>query len=55
MSKEVEVKTKLKKKKSIKALGIAKNCKSSCCDKYMKSEKKRCSKCPMFDLIKKIA
>ena len=31
------------------------NCKSSCCEKYMKSESKRCSRCPMYDLIKKIA
>tara|TARA_R110000868_G_scaffold382665_1_gene649297 strand:+ start:86 stop:259 length:174 start_codon:yes stop_codon:yes gene_type:complete len=26
-----------------------------CCKKFKKSEKKRCDKCPCFDLIKKIA
>tara|TARA_R110001583_G_C5589207_1_gene403612 strand:- start:993 stop:1166 length:174 start_codon:yes stop_codon:yes gene_type:complete len=26
-----------------------------CCEKYKKSEKKRCDKCPCFDLIKKMA
>ncbi len=54
MSKEVTIKKK-DKKKIIKSLGISDNCKTSCCDKYMKSEKKRCSRCPMYDLIKKIA
>ena len=44
-----------KKKKIIKTLGISDNCKSNCCDKYTKSEKKRCARCPMYDLIKKIA
>jgi len=29
--------------------------KDECCDKFMKSEKKRCEKCPCFDLILKIA
>ena len=29
--------------------------KEECCDKYMKSEKKRCKKCPCFDLIKIVA
>jgi len=43
------------KKKLIKKLNISDNCKSSCCEKYMKSESKRCSRCPMYDLIKKIA
>lgn len=43
------------KKKIIKSLGIADNCKTNCCDKYTKSEKKRCARCPMYDLIKKIA
>jgi len=31
------------------------NCKSTCCEKFKKSEKKRCSRCPMFDLLKKTA
>jgi hypothetical protein len=66
--KEKEKKDKKKKKekkeilKKIKALEscksscqLAGNCKSSCCEKYMKSEKKRCSRCPMFDLLKKTA
>lgn len=55
MSKEEKHKDKKQKKKDlIKKLKISDNCKSSCCEKYMKSEKKRCKKCPMFDLIKKI-
>jgi altronate dehydratase len=33
---------------------LAENCKSECCEKYKKSEKKRCKSCPMFDLLKKI-
>lgn len=32
---------------------LASKCKSSCCEKYKKSEKKRCGRCPMFDLIQK--
>jgi hypothetical protein len=31
------------------------NCKSTCCEKFKKSEKNRCSRCPMFDLLKKTA
>ncbi|MGK0253326.1 MAG: hypothetical protein ACI9OE_000794 [Mariniflexile sp.] len=27
--------------------------KDECCKKFKKSEKKRCEKCPCFDLIKK--
>jgi hypothetical protein len=48
-------KKKDKKKEILKKIKIkvAENCKSSCCEKYKKSEKKRCSRCPMFDLIKK--
>jgi hypothetical protein len=46
-------KKKDKKKEILKKLKVAENCKSSCCEKYKKSEKKRCSRCPMFDLIKK--
>lgn len=33
----------------------AEKCKSSCCDKYKKGEKKRCANCPMFDLKKKLS
>lgn len=29
--------------------------KKKCCDKYKKAEKKRCKKCPCFDLIQKVA
>jgi len=29
--------------------------KPECCKKYKKSEKKRCKKCPCFDLMKKVA
>jgi hypothetical protein len=36
----------------IDALGKVKK---KCCKKYKKSEKKRCKKCPCFDLIKKVA
>ncbi|BFM42833.1 hypothetical protein CFS9_14740 [Flavobacterium sp. CFS9] len=53
-------KKKDKKKKKNKAAILEnikrlENCKSSCCEKYKKSEKKRCSRCPMFDLFKKTA
>lgn len=54
MPKDLSLKKK-NKKKIIKSLGIADNCKTNCCDKYTKSEKKRCARCPMYDLIKKIA
>ncbi len=46
-----------KKKKKIDTLDKIKNaekCKSRCCDKYKKGEKKRCDNCPMFDLKKKV-
>lgn len=36
----------------VNALGKVKN---KCCKKYKKAEKKRCKKCPCFDLIKKVA
>lgn len=52
-------KEKDKKKKQIKNIlaNIKKtsNCKSSCCEKYKKGEKKRCGSCPMFDLLKKVS
>jgi hypothetical protein len=52
-SKEKDKKNKNKKKEILANIKIAANCKSKCCDKYTKGEKKRCSRCPMFDLIKK--
>jgi hypothetical protein len=30
-------------------------CKTKCCEKYQKSEAKRCSRCPCFDLLKEKA
>ncbi|GEL10579.1 hypothetical protein SAMN05192550_0380 [Flavobacterium glycines] len=56
--KEKDSKKKKKDKKKKEALVVIKkveNCKSSCCEKYRKSENKRCKRCPMFDLIKKVA
>tara|TARA_R110002049_G_scaffold112299_1_gene261712 strand:- start:4447 stop:4617 length:171 start_codon:yes stop_codon:yes gene_type:complete len=49
-----------KKKKALKKLQktttvVACNVKSKCCEKFKKSENKRCKKCPCFDLIKKVA
>jgi len=29
--------------------------KAKCCEKYKKGEKKRCSKCPCFDLMQQVA
>ncbi|OYX82362.1 MAG: hypothetical protein B7Y83_15045 [Flavobacteriales bacterium 32-34-25] len=61
MSKKEKEKDKKKKKKDKKkkeALNVIKkveNCKSSCCEKFKKSESKRCKRCPMYDLIKKVA
>jgi hypothetical protein len=51
-----EKKDKAKKKHDkviLKMHKIAEDCKSKCCEKYLKSEKKRCKRCPMFDLLKK--
>lgn len=44
-----------KKEKKERALTAEKKCKPKCCKKYKKSESKRCTKCPMFDLLKKVA
>jgi hypothetical protein len=55
LSNKEKEKKKDKKKKLLKDIKVAANCKSKCCDKYMKGEKKRCSRCPMFDLIKKVS
>ncbi|WP_435412346.1 hypothetical protein [Psychroserpens mesophilus] len=50
---------KLKKNRieTIQTLGIDSlgKVKSECCKKYKKAERKRCKKCPCFDLIKKVA
>ncbi|MFQ6603262.1 hypothetical protein [Flavobacterium sp. C3NV] len=48
-------KKKKKKKELLDKIKNLENYKSSCCEKYKKSEKKRCSRCPMFDLFKKTA
>lgn len=54
MSKEVKKKKDKKKSKDTKnEIKKAIQCKSKCCDKYLKGEKKRCSRCPMFDLLAK--
>nr|WP_276169001.1 hypothetical protein [Zobellia alginiliquefaciens] len=45
----------LLKRKVEKALAANAKLKSKCCKKYKKSESKRCSKCPCFDLLKKVA
>ena len=60
ISKQEFVLGKKKQKKAVKKLhkaGIISSCnvKSSCCSKYKKSEKKRCKKCPCYDLLKKVA
>ncbi|WP_299529925.1 hypothetical protein [Ulvibacterium sp.] len=53
--------TKKKLKKLEKAQKAAlrkltpKSCKTKCCSKYKKGEPKRCSRCPCFDLLKKVA
>jgi hypothetical protein len=53
--KEKDKKKKKKDKvKILKEIKVAENCKSKCCEKYKKSENKRCSRCPMFDLFKSI-
>jgi hypothetical protein len=51
---------KKKQKEAIKKLEkfgikLPNKVKSSCCEKYKKSEDKRCGKCPCFDLLKKVA
>jgi hypothetical protein len=44
-----------KKHKKQKIKGLEKALKSKCCEKYRKSESKRCNRCPCFDLIKEKA
>ncbi|WP_008636748.1 hypothetical protein [Bizionia argentinensis] len=54
-------KEKKKQKKALKSLQEAgyitaeRKVKSKCCEKYKKSEKKRCGKCPCFDLLQEVA
>jgi len=55
LSKKEKHKTKDKHDKVLqKQLKTAKDCKEQCCEKYKKKESKRCKRCPMFDLIKKL-
>jgi hypothetical protein len=44
-------KDKKNKLKDLKTKGL----KSNCCEKYRKSESKRCGRCPCFDLVKEKA
>jgi len=56
--KKVEKKLKKALKKEQKAAlkeMVPYGCKTKCCDKYKKSESKRCNRCPCFDLMKKVA
>ena len=48
-------KKKQKKELLLAKIKVAENCKSKCCGKFEKGENKRCGRCPMFDLIKKVA
>ena len=48
-------KKKKKNKEVLENIKKIENCKSTCCEKFKKSEKKRCSRCPMYDLFKKTA
>ncbi|MDX1363624.1 hypothetical protein [Arenibacter latericius] len=45
---------KKKQKKLLKAMAPP-GCKTKCCEKYLKSESKRCKRCPCFDLMAKVA
>ncbi|WP_066223283.1 hypothetical protein [Formosa haliotis] len=61
MGKKKEKKAKKKELKKAKkvllnaGIQVSAKCKTKCCEKYMKSEKKRCGKCPCFDLLQKVA
>lgn len=56
MSNKEKHKPKDKREKMLaKIHNIAEKCKSECCEKYKKKESKRCKRCPMFDLFKKLA
>ncbi|SHL15116.1 hypothetical protein SAMN05216293_2798 [Flagellimonas taeanensis] len=54
MGKKKKEKKKLKKA-LLKNLSNQGKLKSKCCEKFKKGENKRCSKCPCFDLLKKVA
>jgi hypothetical protein len=57
-TKKEEKKLKKRLKKEHKALLkelLPAGCKVKCCEKYQKSEQKRCKRCPCFDLIRKVA
>lgn len=34
---------------------IPEKCKTKCCEKYEKSELKRCGRCPCYDLLQRVA
>jgi hypothetical protein len=53
--KDKKLKKQRLKKLSIEGKEALGKVKSKCCDKYKKSEKKRCKKCPCYDLIKEVA
>ena len=59
MSKDKDKKKKKDKKKLKKVkvleINVAENCKTKCCKKFKKGENKRCKRCPMFDLLKKVS
>ncbi|MGL2993082.1 hypothetical protein [Flavobacterium sp. TSSA_36] len=56
-SKKKDKKEKKQKKKDtlLATIKVVENAKSKCCGKYEKGENKRCGRCPMFDLIQKVA
>ncbi len=45
----------LTKKSETITMNPPKACKTKCCKKYKKGENKRCSRCPCYDLMKKVA
>ncbi len=63
MNKKKKAKAKIKKWRKMVlthrsetiAMRPPKVCKTKCCRKYKKGENKRCSKCPCFDMLKKVA
>jgi hypothetical protein len=44
-----------KERKALLKAMVPSGCKTKCCEKYQKCESKRCSRCPCFDLMKKVA
>ncbi|MET6991198.1 hypothetical protein [Sediminicola arcticus] len=44
-----------KKQKKLPKAMTPHGCKTKCCDKYKKSEDKRCKRCPCFDLLNEYA